>query len=112
MCVSHDGVFTLEIVWGCRRFEEASAFLQKSVKADCRERYWKSHDKCNDYRATLTEGDDPGEWFELCQSDESRIGEAVLFYRYLYETLQLREVQVSSVMSGVIFCMAVGGYDT
>ena len=95
-----------------RRRIEASDFLEKSVTADCRDRYWKAHEKFNDYRATLPELDDPGEWFENCQSEEDRVEEAVMFYRYLYVSLDLRESQVAAIISGVSFCLDVKGHNT
>ena len=106
-----DEIYALGELMEVRR-RDVSDFLERSVTILSRDQYWRAHGKFNDYRATLTEVDDPGEWFERCEDDNERIEEAALFFLFVYDVLGLRGDQVAKIRTGIAFCLNVRGYDS
>jgi hypothetical protein len=73
--------------------------------------YRKSFLLYQEYRATLPQDSDPGEFFESCLSENVRVQELILFVRHLYSERGLREEKVAAVCTGMAYCISVAGHD-
>lgn len=91
---------------------EAAEFAGRSVTKRTLGGYQKKHELFNEYRLTLAAGDDPGEWFEKCETGVQKAQEAALFYRYLFTVKGLREEQVTAVTTGLAFCLTISGHES
>jgi len=94
------------------RWTEAASFLSGSVKKRTHKEYHRKLELLNSYRLTLSEEVDPGEYFQWCNSEEHKAQELVLFIRHLYTSEGKRESEVTSVLSGISYCVDLAGYDS
>ena len=94
------------------RWTEAANFLSGSVKKRTHKEYHRKLELFNSYRLTLSEDVDPGEYFQLCASEEQRTQELILFVRHLYTFEGKRESEVTSILSGISYCVDLAGYDS
>ena len=83
---------------------EASEFMRRSVTVRTHKDYLKSKSVLEAYRNTLAPEEDPGEYLEGCLTEPQRVLEFVLFIKYLYESKGLREVAVSTIVTGLRYC--------
>jgi len=90
---------------------EASEFMRRSVTVRTHKDYLKSKSVLEAYRNTLAPEEDPGEYLEGCLTEPQRVLEFVLFIKYLYESKGLREVAVSTIVTGLRYCFDLAGKD-
>ena len=86
--------------------------MEGSVLTRTSKDYKKHHAVFNNFRETLQESDDPGEFFEYCQNDIQRTQEVVLFIKYLYSVRGYRGSSITATLCGLGYCLELLGVDS
>ena len=90
----------------------AAEFMEGSVLTRTSKDYKRHHAVFNNFRETLQECDDPGEFFEYCHNDIQRTQEVVLFIKYLYSVRGYRGSSITATLCGLGYCLELLGVDS